>query len=232
MAIVSSENLVVTADVTTFVNNIKNYVSEKVEYDFNSPPQFTGTSVFNPAKSNKTKYPAQDNPLAIPLDNLAINDVAELTVNKPIKEEQISGQIVFNVLIDLVKKMTRVKKFTSTWHNKTGSTTVVVDEVSGTACFADTLLAIAAYDETSYEEAINTNYESWTRSTENSLEEVSTANPFTVNTIIDDTKANNFFDALKAEWDSLYNSKIMEYHLYTCHYNCHSNCHSSGRHRR
>ena len=56
MAIVSSENIIATADVATFVNNIKNYVSGKIEYDFNVPPQFTGTSVFNPAKNNKTKY--------------------------------------------------------------------------------------------------------------------------------------------------------------------------------
>ena len=232
MAIVSSENIIATADVATFVNNIKNYVSGKIEYDFNVPPQFTGTSVFNPAKNNKTKYPAQTDPLAIPLNNLAINDVPELALGKPVKDEQISGQIVFSVLINLTRKMSRVKKFTSTWHDKTGSTTVVVNEVSGTAYFEDSLPEINAYDETSYEEAINTNYEGWTRNTETTKEKISVDNPFTANTIVDDSKANNFFDALKTEWDNLYNSKIMEYHLYTCHYNCHSNCHSSGRHRR
>lgn len=227
MAIANQESLIAVANITTFVNNIKGYVAGKINYDYNSPPRFTGTSTYNPSNDNSTAYTGQSNPLAIPQNNLAKNNIASLSVSKPVKEDQISGYTVYSVLINLVRQMTAVKKFNSTWHNKSGSTTVIVNSVSGTACFAQSLPGITAYSEKT-----SSNCAGWTRNYNSSLETITTGNPFTVNEIVDDTKANSFFDALKAEWDNLYNSKIMDYHLYTCHYNCHSNCHSSGRHRR
>ena len=227
MAIAIEEKIVAAADAATFVNNIKSYVEGKIDYDFNSPPQFTGTSTYNPSNSNKTAYTGQANPAAIPIGDLAINNIVDLTIGSPVREEQISGKVVFDALIGLVRTLTTVKKFSSTWHNKTNSTTVVVDSVSGTAVFNPKLPEVTPYDE-----AASSNCAGWTRNTDNSIEELATANAFTKDTIIDDEKANTFFDTLKAEWDNLYNSREMEYHLYTCHYNCHSNCHSSGRHRR
>ena len=227
MAIVTAEKIVATADVTTFVNNIKSYVAGKINYDYNNPPRFTGTSTFNSSYSNATSYTGQSNPVAIPISDLARNNIASLGISKPVKEEQVSGQTVFNVLIGLVRTMTAVEKFSSTWHNKTNGTTVIVNSVSGTAVFNPSLP-----DVTPYSEVGSSNCVGWTRNANSSLEKISTSNTFNKDSIIDDAKANAFFDALKAEWDNLYNSKVMEYHLYTCHYNCHSNCHSSGRHRR
>ena len=227
MAIATKEKIVAAADVATFVNNMKSYVAGKINFDSSAPPQFTGTSTFNPSHSNRTSYTGQENPLAVPIGDLARNDIDELGIGRNLQEEQISGKIVFDALVNLVRTMTRVKQFSSTWHNKTNSTTVIVDSVSGTAVFNPELPEV-----TPYEEAVSSNCIGWTRSTDSSVEKVATTNTFTKDTIINDEKANTFFDTLKAEWDSLYNSKVMEYHLYTCHYNCHSNCHSSGRHRR
>lgn len=227
MAIANAEKIIAAADVATFVSNMKSYVAGKINYDYNSPPRFSGTSKFNSSYSNSTSYTGQSNPLAIPANDLARNNISSLSASKPVKEEQISGQIVFNALISLVRTMTAVKKFNSTWHNKTNSTTVIVNTVSGTAVFNSSLPSV-----TPYTEAGSSNCAGWTRNYNSSLENLSTANAFSKDSIVDDTTANTFFDNLKAEWDSLYNSKVMDYHLYTCHYNCHSNCHSSGRHRR
>ena len=227
MAIVTAEKIVATADVTTFVNNMKSYVAGKINYDYNSPPHFSGTSSFNPSYSNATSYTGQNNPVAIPIGDLARNNIGSLGISNPNKEEQISGQTVFNVLISLVRTMTAVKKFNSTWHNKTNSTTVIVNTVSGTAVFNSSLPGVTPYSEVG-----SSNCAGWTRNYNSAVDNISTGNVFTRDSVIDDAKANTFFDALKAEWDNLYNSKVMDYHLYTCHYNCHSNCHSSGRHRR
>lgn len=217
-----------------FVVNVNNIILASAKERLN-PPYFSGRTYYNPEYTEINEFLAFWNPEAVvhsDLDDISSNGSnGAYTIRT--RFEIITGATVYNVLFEIVRKLTRVREFTSTWYHKTGTTNSYIASTSGKAIFKSNLTSYAS----SSNAKINSRTSGWARNISgSSLQTLSFTNPgITKDTIITADNMNKFFTNMFNAWTNLSKNKIT-YTFYTCHYNCHENCHQSchgsGRSRR
>lgn len=219
--------------IDIFIDNI-NTIALNGARDQADPPLFSGTTNYNNSYGNPSVSPAFINPPAIPSADLDIKSAAvsgDVKVGSP--KTSMVASVVYGTLVDITKRLTRVRKFTSTWYHKTQASYVLVNSISGKAMFKEVLPEIQGTAGV----VPNTATGGWERSVNGSaVQNISVPNPgiekgkFTLASTI-----NQFFTNLNSSWEAAADNNI-SYTFYSCHNNCHSNCHSSchgsGRSRR
>lgn len=218
--------------VNQFVNNV-NAIILNGSKDKTNPPRFSGTGYYNNAYTNPNVAAAFSNPPAIPVDDLDFNSTAiGSTAGVGAVKSTITGADIYSTLSEIVRKLTRVRNFNSTWYHKTQGSYTLMSYITGKATFKETLPPVPGVNNVD-----NTATSGWTRSVNGkSTQAVTVNNPGVVKgSAIVATTINTFFDNLNKSWAAVTENDI-QYVFYSCHNNCHSNCHSSchssGRSRR
>jgi hypothetical protein len=217
----------------TFSNNLNTVILYQAK-DQSSPPTFTGSANYNNSYNNINTSTGFINPPAIPINDLDFkSNSVPPTISVGSKKSDVSGSVIYNTLCDVVKKLTRVRNFTSTWYHKTQGSYAMINTVSGKAVFKETLPAVQGTGGI----ADNTASSGWTRSIDGTtLQNIAIVNPGVERgkDVLAST-INQFFTNLNTSWSAAAVNTIA-YTFYSCHNNCHNNCHSSchgsGRSRR
>lgn len=221
------------AVLNTFISNVNNIILSGA-YEQINPPKFSGRTVYNNAETNINTSTAYNNPVAIPtsdLDNKSNSGINGLSIGRA--GEPISGATIYNTLYNIVRKLTRVRAFTSSWYHKTQDSYTFIDSSSGKAVFRELLPSIVGKSNAKN----NTASGGWERSVNGYTTQVfNISNPgIAKNSIISAENIDTFFNNMITAWNNLTLNKI-NYTFYSCHNNCHSNCHeschSAGRSRR
>lgn len=219
--------------VNQFVNNV-NAVILNGASDQNSPPLFNGSVVYNNDYTNPNYSAAFINPPAIPVADLDFkSNAVGSTASIGSVGTVVTGVSIYNTLVDLVRKLTRVRNFSSAWYHQTGSSYALITTSSGRAMFKESLPAVQGTGGI----AANTPTSGWARSINGTTTQaISVANPgIAKGSSILASSINSFFTNLNNSWAAAAVNTI-SYTFYSCHANCHNNCHSSchssGRSRR
>ena len=222
-----NEKVVNNSFTKQFIDNINSIVLNKA-VDVNTIPNFSGSARYNGSYYSAGTAVAFNNPPAIPSNDLdsiasAINEESKLS-NIGGTGSKVKGELIYTTLCDIVKRLTRVRNFTSKWYHKTQGSYALVASSSGKAVFKETLPPIQG--------TANIANNSITSGWERSINGTTIQNVAIPNSGISDHKSilaeglNNFFTTLNETWIAASNSPI-NYTFYSCHNNCHSNCHSS-----
>jgi hypothetical protein len=226
-----SKNQVITqpALADAFLANINSLILAGAYHNGNAP-HFSGTSLYKTNYNSNITYTAYTNPQAIPtadLDSVG-NALADSNINAVgIKGNIIKGATVYSVLCDVIRKMTRVRNFTSRWYHKTNGSLALVNTVSGKAIFKETLSVLNSFPETN-----NTLNSGWSRTTNNTLQTISVGTSGIVkDSVIYADSVNTFLTNLNNAWAAVEENAI-GYTFYSCHNNCHCHSNCDSRHRR
>lgn len=222
------EKVTQVAFAQQFLNNVNSIILAGA-YHNGSIPHFSGTTVYNPSYNNANTYTAYSNPQAVPTSDLdsagsaaAGADISGIGV----KEDIVRGATVYNVLYEAIRRLTRVRNFTSNWYHKTNTSFALVNSVSGKAVFKESLPGIAGFPG-----ADNTPNAGWSRTINDTLQPISVANSGVVHdNVMRANEVNNFFTNLNNAWAETA-ANAVGYTFYSCHNNCHchGNCDSRSR---
>lgn len=229
-----NEHITPSSIVNQFVSNVNNIILANAVTQSNVP-RFSGTVYYNYDITVTTTSVAFSNPQAIPPNDLDFSTNAGISnVQIGTKGNHILGSTMYNVLKEIVKRLTRVRNFSSSWYHRTQTSYTLVNSVSGKAMFKETLPSITGTSGIRDNSATS----GWNRSINGSaIQNIEfTNNPgISKNGLITANVINQFFTNLNNYWAAAAGNRIT-YTLYSCHNNCHNNCHdschSSGRSRR
>ena len=225
--IVKGQYTFLSSFTETFLSNINNIVISGAKHN-GDIPRFAGTSYYN--GGSPSVYVAYSNPEAIPASDLdSVGAVLAAASPAEIGEKGtvMYGGKVYDVLCNIVRKLTRVRKFTSKWYHTTNGTSALMSTVSGKALFKEKLSTLPVYPG-----AASSRNCGWKRTVNDPIQNISVNNAGVAKgNYLYASSVNNFFTNLNNAWLAAAENPI-EYTLYSCHNNCHGNCNCDGRHRR
>lgn len=182
--------------------------SLNVQYDYNNPPVYPNGTIAVPQSDLDTLQNGvnQWKQFATALFNGAYNNTTNC----------------YNVLVGMVKLLSRLHKFTSTWYVQGYGSTSNNGSVSGAGFFQENLSQLPVYTFVS-----GGNCSGWKRDTSSGCLSFDANHTIVSNNIMSATHINNYLDTVIANWREAYNSQVISYEYWTCHSNCHSSCHAS-----
>lgn len=233
---VQTGNIIRNEDVKQlFIQNVLNKTFSNVN-DTNNPNKLWGASYKarvhdkgggSEGVSWDVNYRDVD---ALPRQDLKNKDVEYRELSNmfvlPPDGAKLSTKDVYNATVNIMRRLTAIRKYSSNWYRQHNGDMVHVNGASGTATFKDVFPGISGYPNNNKN---NGNESGWSRSVGGGSQNFNMP-AFSPGQISKAQDVINFFNELYTRWQQTWKNQI-NYTFYTCHFNCHSNCHRSRTRR-